>query len=257
MQIPAPPHHAARTLQPSGADKVWSIAEEVPVEIGFNGQAWTVMLATPQDLEDLALGLALTEGVIDDAKHVERIERTSLPEGITLDIQLDPSALNTSRLTRRALDGRTGCGLCGVERLADLHRPRKHVSTRTAISDDAVRRTFADLPQHQPLNQSTHSVHAAAWCSPDGTILTVREDVGRHNALDKLAGARLREPQDTPGFVALTSRCSFELVFKAARMSAATLATLSAPTGLALDLAHELDLPLITRGPGGTFVRFE
>lgn len=239
----------------SGED--WGIAEEVPVEIGFNGKAWTVMMATPEDLEDLAVGLALTEGAIRSADTIQGIEVKSWPEGMTADISAPPDALETDRIRRRALDGRTGCGLCGVERLAELHRPALPARPGVDVTDTAIEAAFAALPGAQALNTQTRSVHAAAWCDLDGRILDIREDVGRHNALDKLVGARLRRGETAPGFVVLSSRCSFELVFKAARLGAACLATVSAPTGLALDLAAALDLPLASRNRQGAAVRFD
>jgi len=244
-------------LPPSGNGASWGIAEEVPVEIGFNGKAWTVMMASPTDLEDLAVGLALTEGIIQSGSDIERIDIRPFPEGITADIRLPASKLKTERLQKRALDGRTGCGLCGVETLADLHRPATNQTRHTEISEPAIKAAFDALPEHQPLNSETRTVHAAAWCDPEGHILLVREDIGRHNALDKLAGARLRDGEcEEAGFVILSSRCSYELVFKAARLHASLLASLSAPTGMALDLARSLSLGLATRGPNGQIIQF-
>lgn len=235
----------------------WGIAEEVPVEIGFNGQAWTVMMASPADIEDLACGLALTEGAIVHGADIERIEVREWPEGITADIILPPARLRQDHIRRRSLDGRTGCGLCGIETLAELQAAPPVPTASPAIAAAAILSAFTALPALQTLNRETRSVHAAAWCRADGSIVTVREDVGRHNALDKLAGARLRlgEPAD-PGFVIMSSRCSFELVFKAARLGAAVLATQSAPTGRALDLAVQCGLSIATAGPDGQIVFF-
>jgi FdhD protein len=235
----------------------WGIAEEVPVEIGFNGSAWTVMMASPADIEDLAIGLALTEGAVASGSDIDSVEVRQWPEGITADIRIAADRLRTDRVRRRSLDGRTGCGLCGIEKLADLQAPPAALPQAPAINVQAIRAALDALPDHQVLNRETRSVHAAAWCRSDGSISLVREDVGRHNALDKLAGARLRqgEPLDA-GFVVMSSRCSFELVFKAARMRAALLATQSAPTGLALDLARQLGLPLAAAGPHGAIVFF-
>jgi FdhD protein len=242
---------------PATASADWGVAEEVPVEIGFNGQAWTVMMATPTHIEDLAAGLAITEGAITNGTDIESIDVQQYPEGITADIRLPAELLKPERIRRRSLDGRTGCGLCGVETLAELHRPAPALKPSVHIPTTAVRRAFNELPDHQPLNAETRSVHAAAWCSTQGDIMIVREDVGRHNALDKLAGARLgkSEPDDA-GFVILSSRCSFELVFKAARMRASLLASLSAPTGLALDLAKALNLDIATVGASNEIIIF-
>jgi FdhD protein len=254
---PTPVSRQLRVRLPSGQSADWGIAEETPVEIGFNGQAWTVMMATPASLDDLAAGLALTEGAVAEAADIDAIEIRQWPEGITADIKIAPDKLAFDRVRRRSLDGRTGCGLCGVETLADLHRPNLPRTSGLAIANAAIRAAFDALPDYQSLNRDTRSVHVAAWCSPDGSIELVREDVGRHNALDKLAGAKLRaDSADDGGFVIMSSRCSFELVFKAARMRASVLATLSAPTGLALDLATALDLPLASPGPSGQIILF-
>lgn len=241
----------------TGGKRDWGIAEEVPVEIGFNGTAWTVMMASPADIEELAVGLALTEGAIASGSDVDAVEIRQWPEGITADIHIAPDLLRSGRVRRRSLDGRTGCGLCGIETLADLQAPPSELPPGPAITVEAIRAAFAALPAHQTLNRETRSVHGAAWCGTNGSITLVREDIGRHNALDKLAGARLRqgEPIDL-GFVVMSSRCSFELVFKAARMRAALLATQSAPTGRALDLARQIGLPIAAAGSHGDIVFF-
>jgi FdhD protein len=254
---PVPVSRRAAVYPASAGQKDWGIAEETPVEIGFNGTAWTVMMASPADLEDLAIGLALTEGAVASGADIEAVDIRQWPEGFTADIRIAPELLRNERVHRRALDGRTGCGLCGIEKLADLQAPPPALPPAPAISADAIRAALDALPQHQSLNRETRSVHAAAWCRIDGSIALVREDVGRHNALDKLAGARLRQGESLDaGFVVMSSRCSFELVFKAARMRAAVLATQSAPTGLALDLAQQLRLPLAAAGSQGSIVFF-
>jgi len=228
---------------------VWGIAEEVPVEIGFNGTAWTVMMATPADLEDLAIGLALTEQIITSAAAVESVDLEVYPEGVTADIRIAPEVLAGKAIRRRTLDGQSGCGLCGVETLAEaIRRPAPRSGNRAPPGKPAIMKAFTGLAAGQPLNAATRSVHAAAWCAPDGTVGLVREDVGRHNALDKLVGALARMNQlEDDGFIVVSSRCSFELVCKAAITNASLLATVSAPTGLALDLSRELGLPLACR----------
>ena len=240
-----------------GERDAWGIAEEVPVEIGFNGKAWTVMLATPSDLEDLAVGLALTEGAVRTGTDIEGVDIKTYPEGITANIRIADDHLATDRITRRGLDGQTGCGLCGIETLADMHTPVEGQTARVKISAKAIGAAFEALPQQQLLNRETRTVHAAAWCDVEGKLVCVREDVGRHNALDKLAGSLLRKSEPTgAGFVILSSRCSFELVFKAARLGASTLASLSAPTGRALDLAAALKLELACRDLDGGIIYF-
>lgn len=249
-----PPFRKVRTA-PDGSR--WALAEEVPVEIGINGCPWTVMLASPSDLEDLAIGLVLSEGVLAHASGIRTVSVTSWPEGLSVDLEVPEDVIRQDRLNRRTLAGRTGCGLCGVESLAALHQPGRRTGQAVHIEDTAVARAFDSLSEHQPLNRLTRSVHAAAWCSAAGEIATVREDVGRHNALDKLVGARMRGSQENqPGFVVMSSRCSYELVVKTATLGASLLATISAPTGLALDLAARLGLALAARGPGGGVTRF-
>lgn len=236
----------------------WGIAVETAIEIGINGAPWTVMMATPADLEDLATGLALTERFVSDIGAVEHISISNYLEGMVVDLTVPPHAVNESVRNRRSLEGRVGCGLCGIEALAGLpSRPTGTVGSRTPVADEAVRRSFGELSKLQPLNRATHSVHAAAWCRADGSIELIREDVGRHNALDKLIGARIRAGGiEAPGFIAMTSRCSFELVYKAAATSASALATISAPTSLALEWADMLELPLMCRGADDRIVSF-
>tara|TARA_R110000868_G_scaffold3716_3_gene23064 strand:- start:1170 stop:1967 length:798 start_codon:yes stop_codon:yes gene_type:complete len=257
VSSPTPVSRRATVYSRADGPRDWGIAEEVPIEIGFNGSAWAVMMASPADIEDLAVGLALTEGAVASGRDIKAVEIRQWPEGLTADIRIAPDRLRGDRIHRRALDGRTGCGLCGVEQLADLHAPPPALLPGPTVETEAIRAALGALPDHQHLNRETRSVHAAAWCRLDGEIILVREDVGRHNALDKLAGARLRrgEPDDS-GFVVMSSRCSFELVFKAARMRAALLAAQSAPTGLALDLAAQLALPIASAGPDGAIVFF-
>ncbi|MBO6796126.1 formate dehydrogenase accessory sulfurtransferase FdhD [Maricaulis sp.] len=234
----------------------WAIATEHPVEIGFNGRAWTVMMASPGDLEDLAFGLAVSEGVLNADARPDAIEIMTYAEGTTVDIRIAAKAINGDRLTRRTLDGHTGCGLCGIESLAELHAPGPGQRRALNISDAAIERAFNNISDRQTLNQQTHSVHAAAWCSPVGVIEFVREDVGRHNALDKLIGLLAAAGRiEAPGFVLMSSRCSYELVYKTAATGASALVTLSAPTSLALQLADAINLQILTRGPGGRVVR--
>lgn len=245
--VPEYPPPSRQVSLPGGG--TWGIAEEVPVEIGFNGEAWTVMMATPSDLEDLAIGLAHTEQILANADAIDSVDIAVWPEGLTADIRIDPAALAGKALRRRTLSGKSGCGLCGVETLAEaIRRPAPQSGRRATPAKPVITRAFAALGAAQTLNQATRSVHAAAWCSPEGHIDLVREDVGRHNALDKLAGALARSDRlADDGFIVMSSRCSFELVCKAAVTNASLLATVSAPTGLALDLSAALGLPLASR----------
>jgi FdhD protein len=241
--------------QDSGDSLTWGIAVEAPVELRINAEPWTVMLATPADLEELAVGLALTEQVVDAVEAIGRVEvHGGLGEYV---VTLHIDAPLTSRRTR-TIAGNSGCGLCGLESLSALRALRPPAATsRPTVSDTAIHAAFAALPAHQAINAATHSVHAAGWCDPVGRPLLVREDVGRHNALDKLIGALAMAGRlDEAGFLVMSSRCSYELVAKAARSGASLLATVSAPTTMALDWASALALPIACRGPRDTVVRF-
>ena len=235
-----------RRTRPDGAteDALWGIAAETPVEININGRPLAVMMATPADIEDLALGFVLTETILTAPDAVQGFDVRILPEGVVVDLAADPAAIAESRIRPRFLEGMSGCGLCGVERLADTIRevrpaPGQGAPAAEPLSPTAILAAFDALPAAQALNRATRSVHAAAWAARDGAIEAVREDVGRHNALDKLIGARARAGLiGASGFVVMSSRCSFELVQKCAVAGVRTLATVSAPTGLALALAR-------------------
>lgn len=251
---------AAFALRPvqvgsGGAPREWGIAVEAPVELRLNGVPWSVMLASPSDLDDLAVGLALTERLVATADAVVglHISQTGGDWTVALDV---PSPLREARA--RTIAGATGCGVCGLESLADFHSVEVEPAAGLAnVTDGAIQAAWAALPALQPLNAATRSVHAAAWCTLEGHVVLVREDVGRHNALDKLVGALARQGLlGEPGFIAMTSRCSVELVSKAAVAHAALLATISAPTTLALEVAERLGMPVACSGPGQQVVRF-
>ena len=252
-----------RPVRVTGAvvGREWGIAVEIPVEIRLNGAPWTVMLATPCDVEDLAVGLAVTERVVADGGSIEKISLATWLGEVSVDLTVPAALLRDRARDARSLAGNAGCGLCGLESLAAF-RMRQQETDGTArlsqpITDQAIMAAFAALPGRQPINRETHSVHAAAWCRADGTIEDVREDVGRHNALDKLVGARARQHRlGLPGFVVMTSRCSYELVSKAAAAGASLLATISAPTTLALTWSQALGIPLACWGPDKQVVRF-
>jgi FdhD protein len=208
------------------------------------------MMATPADLEDFAVGFSLSEGLVADAGAIRNVVALTVENGFCVDIAVDDSALKPR--SPRALEGRTGCGLCGVEDIADVVKPVARIKPAFALDPSAARKAFSDLPALQSQNRINHSVHAAGWVTPRGEVMLVREDIGRHNALDKLLGAVTRQAVDkSSGFVAMTSRCSFELVQKCATMGIAHLVTISAPTGLALHLALEAGMTLASRSPEG------
>jgi FdhD protein len=227
----------------------WGIAVESPVEVALNGTPWTVMLATPANVEDLAIGVALTERVLRDASAVTDVHVSEFLHDISVNLVVPPDALDSTALRSRSLLSSTACGLCGIESLAELTRQNSSRAERAegplAVSDVAIFAAFASLLDHQPVNRATHSVHAAAWCTPTGVIALAREDVGRHNALDKLIGAMAaRHMLADDGFIVMSSRCSYELVYKAALTHCRMLATISAPTTMALEWSHALSLPL-------------
>jgi FdhD protein len=239
----------------NGAPTIWSLPEEVPVALQFNSIPYAVMMATPANLQDFAIGFALSEGLVKHASHINNVLIIPSGEGFTADIAITESNIIRERMISRSLEGRVGCGLCGIEDMADAVRMPKQKLTPAHLTPDAVARAFDDLPNHQPMNAVNRTVHAAAWCSVDGSILLAREDVGRHNALDKLIGA-MAQSQTTPdnGFVLMSSRCSFELVQKCAIAGISALATVSAPTALAHRLAKQAGLNLAALSKQGVMI---
>ncbi|KAA0574269.1 formate dehydrogenase accessory sulfurtransferase FdhD [Azospirillum sp. Sh1] len=228
-----------------GADVEWQVPEETAVAFEYNGRSHAVMMATPADLEDFALGFSLAEEIVGTAADIEKVSVRETPLGFVLNLTVDPLRLLRGSLRSRSMEGRSGCGLCGVDSLVHAVREPRKIETALEVDPAAVAAAFRALPDHQPMNRANRSVHAAAWCAPDGTVRLAREDVGRHNALDKLIGAVVRSGADpATGFVVMTSRCSFELVQKTAAVGIPLLATISAPTALALELARNANLTL-------------
>lgn len=223
-----------------------TIATEVPVAFAYNGIAHTVMLATPADLEDFALGFSLSEGIVDHYRDVFAIETVESAAGITLDIRVAGDCFARLKERRRSLAGRTGCGLCGAESLSQVRRALAPVPAPQSFDIAALYAGMRQLPQQQVLQQTTGAAHAACWVGTDGTIAHVREDIGRHNALDKTLGALLRAAgTSTTGALVITSRASFEMVQKAAALGFGILAAVSAPTAAAVQLAQTLGLTLV------------
>ncbi len=223
------------------------VAEEVPVALVYNGISHAVMLATPQNLEDFAVGFSLSEGIVGSRNDIFDVEICESSNGISLEIHIEGSCAVALRARRRTLAGRTGCGLCGVESLEQVQfRPLRAPVSNPRLMPLAFTSAGASLAQHQHLHGYTGAMHAAAWCSRDGEVVCVREDVGRHNALDKLIGALLiaRFPLDE-GFVLMTSRASYEIVCKAAAAGIGCVAALSAPTGMAVRIAEMAGLTLV------------
>ncbi len=235
------------------------VAEEMPLAISYNGFAHAVMLGTPFDLEDFVVGFSLAEGIISRPSDLKSIESRPNEDGIEIAVALQPDALHRflARRRVRALPGRTSCGLCGVEDLEQLRPIARPACVRPASPPDqaALHAAFDGLRNYQPLSRLTHAAHAAAWADLDGSLRIVREDVGRHNALDKLVGAALRSDRDlADGFCLITSRCSYEMVQKAVTAGIATLAAVSAPTALAVRMARHAGLILLTPDRSGGFL---
>ncbi len=237
------------------------LAEEVPVALVYNGISHAVMLASPQDLDDFAVGFSLSERIVRHAADIRDIVVEAGEHGITLSMEIAPGAMARLKETRRARTGKTGCGLCGVDSLAWFEREAGLISGLNSGPMDArdggahgvagqfapaaLHRAMAAMAARQRLHHATGAVHAAGWADRDGLLRTVREDVGRHNALDKLIGALAREGvAAADGVVVVTSRASFEMVQKTARAGVAVLAAISAPTAMAVRLADAAGVTL-------------
>jgi FdhD protein len=234
---------------------VWQLPEEVPVAVLFNSVSYAVMMATPSDLEDFAVGFALSEGIVAQAADVTALLVLPAEDGFAADLSVAEERLNRARMVKRSLEGRAGCGLCGIAEIEDAIRMPEGRGRGPKLDAAAVMRAYKALPRHQPMNALNRTVHAAAWCDASGAILMAREDVGRHNALDKLIGALKRQGVDTAeGFVLMSSRCSFELVQKCALAGIGALATVSAPTALALRLARSAGLSLAALARTGVMI---
>lgn len=229
------------------------VGQEWPVALVFNGISHAVMMCTPRDLEAFAVGFAISEGIVERGSDIQDIE-VELHDGemphAEVQLQVVQQAFAGLKEKRRALAGRTGCGVCGIESidLLDL-KPERVPDTGflQRLAPDAIARAARELPAHQALTRLTGGLHAAAWCDAEGAIRLAFEDVGRHNALDKLIGQLVLDRADTKdGFVFLSSRASYELVRKAARVDVPMLATISAPSSLAIAIARQAGVRLVS-----------
>lgn len=236
-------------------EKQWFIPEEVPIAFVFNRRNYAVMMGTPNDLADFALGFALTEEVIKRKDEIVSLDIYLSDKGADLRFKITSEALERLDMTqrRRNLVGSASCGLCGLENAESLFKVLPHAAeTPIELSSDAMDKAMGQLRQRQPLNAQTHSVHAAAWATHQGDITLSREDVGRHNALDKLLGAMANEKVDmSRGFVLMSSRCSYEIVEKAARRGVQAILSISGPTAFAMRKAKEANLSLYARAENG------
>jgi FdhD protein len=222
------------------------LANEVPAAIEFDGTPYAVMMLSPIDLEDFAIGFALSERIVSSPTDIARIDIRHGTRGTGIDIRLEKEHSQRLVERRRAIAGASGCGICGLTTIEEALPELEPIGACPQITTAAIFAAIDDLSAHQKLNEQTGAVHAAAFCRPNGEIVAVREDVGRHNAFDKMIGRLLREGLDPAnGFALLSSRCSFELTQKAVLARIPLLATISAPTELAVKIAKESKLTLV------------
>jgi FdhD protein len=257
---PPPPSHSVPCLAWRNGEmsaSVRAVPEETAIAFTFNGTTHAVMMATPSDLEDFAVGFALTEGLIGTLAEIANLDIVTTPLGIELRAWLPEGRAKTYAARRRSMAGPTGCGLCGIESLEEAARPSPVVSNVSRFDSGAIVEAMASLSAGQKLNRETHAVHAAGFWVPARGLVAVREDVGRHNALDKLMGALARAGEAAAhGIVLLTSRVSIELIQKAARLGAPVVAAVSVPTAAGVRLAEACGITLVAIARGQDFEVF-
>lgn len=223
-----------------------SVAEEIPVAFVYNAKPHVVVMATPADYEDLAVGFSITEAIVGSSNDIDRVDVVRASHGVELQIQIADRLASRLADRTRSMASRTGCGLCGVERIEEALRVPPAIVSSLSVSAAALWRAGEQLREKQTLNNDTNTVHAAGWANPDGDLTVVREDVGRHNALDKLIGSLDRSGTSVAdGFVVVTSRASYELVQKVATCGVGLLAAISRPTGLAIRFADAAGITLV------------
>jgi FdhD protein len=222
------------------------VADERPVAFRYKGVSHVVMLATPADLEDLAIGFTLSEAIVTQPAEIRSVALKVLEDALEVDLDIAPERFSLLLQRHRNLTGRTGCGMCGAETLADAIRPPPALANGLRVSAAGLHAALAALKAGQTLNARTGSIHAAAWVVAGAGVVLVREDVGRHNALDKLIGALVRAGADlSVGYVVITSRASYEIVQKAATVGIAAIVAVSAPTAFAIRAATEFGVTLV------------
>ncbi|WP_404934014.1 formate dehydrogenase accessory sulfurtransferase FdhD [Nitratireductor sp. L15S-10] len=256
MTHPPATARVSRTARRTGGTKVTPriVPEETPVALSYGGTTHAVMMATPADLEDFALGFSVTEGIISSADEIDSITVQELGPGIDLQIRLRDAANTRFEARRRRLAGPVGCGLCGIESIEEAMRSVPETASAQRFTAAEITGAVGDLHQHQELHRATGAVHAAGFYIPGKGIIAAREDVGRHNALDKLAGALVKAGIDrSTGAVIVTSRVSVEMVQKTAAIGAPLIAAVSAPTALAIRTAETAGMTLVALVRGEEF----
>jgi FdhD protein len=267
VKVHAPDHSAerqrsdeyrvVRIAPASSAPATRMLANEVAVAMEFDGQPYAVMMLTPADFEDFAVGFALSERIVGNASDIARIDVREGTRGIAVDVRLEKDHSQRLIERRRAIPGQSGCGICGLTTIEEALPELPPLTRAPKVTPKALFAALAALPARQTLNQATGAVHAAAFCTPDGAIVALREDVGRHNAFDKVVGHLARERIDpASGFALLTSRCSFELAQKAVIARIPLLVTISAPTELAVSIARDTMLTLVALARGDSVLLF-
>lgn len=230
-----------------------TIPEETAIALTYNGGTYAVMMGTPQDLADFAVGFTLSEGIVKSPEEIGSLDIVHLDDGIELRMWLESSKADRLNVRRRHIAGPTGCGICGIDSIAEAVRPAAVVAHDRSFSPEQIRAAMQSIPPLQEINIETRAVHAAAFWTPTRGIVALREDVGRHNALDKLAGALAQENiASSEGMVLLTSRVSVEMIQKTATMGAPLMVAVSAPTALAVRMADAAGITLaaIARADG-------
>lgn len=239
-------HHLTEWHQGQISDREDWLAEECPVALVYNGISHVVMMVTPHDLEDFALGFSLTEGIVQEARELLDYRLVEQDNGLELQLQISARRFALLKQQRRNLTGRTGCGLCGAESLGQAIRPVQALPYQSPPRDSAIQKAVLQLSENQPLQAQSGACHGAVWCDANGTVLIAREDVGRHNALDKLIGSWLGQGrQFEEGFVLISSRGSVEMVQKCAHVGISSMVAVSAPTALAVNYAAQANMNLV------------
>jgi len=244
---------------PENGEPDW-VSSEVPVALVYNGISHAVMMATPRDLEAFAIGFSLSEDIVSRVGEIYDIEiESDVDRGIQVALRISAERFERLKDRRRSLSGRTGCGICGAESLEQVRIPLPRLKSDLRVRHGVVEKASVRLRENQPLQSRSGGMHGAAWCDVDGTVQTLCEDVGRHNALDKLIGQLARQElvgdgKPMRGFLLISSRASYEILFKAARAGMAIVVAVSAPTSLAIDIADSAGITLVGFSRAGRHV---